>query len=293
MTDVPTGLMFVSAPDAPATMNVLLYGPPGSGKSTAAATAPGPLLWVNAEGPGALAYARKVAAQRGHVIHEVRIDHETVDVAQTMRDVLKHVISGAEPAPATVVVDTVGQVREALARQFVNSSARDSRQQWGDVAKVIKETVRILRDADVNLILLAHESIEDESGDRIVRPAIGGALTEKIPADMDVVAYCGAVQDPENATVQYIGQLVEGRGRRAKDRSGALGVTRPLDMTEWLAAFRDALTPDDILGDEDDRPETPTADALDLKDFQPVAEKPLSEDAFAELTKATFAGKDR
>jgi hypothetical protein len=61
MSDVSTSLTFVDPPAAPETFNVLLYGPPKSGKSTAAATAPGPILWVSAEGPGALAYARKIA----------------------------------------------------------------------------------------------------------------------------------------------------------------------------------------------------------------------------------------
>ena len=47
----------------PEHFNVLLYGPPGTGKTTAAATAPGPIVWINLEGTGAMAYARRVAAE--------------------------------------------------------------------------------------------------------------------------------------------------------------------------------------------------------------------------------------
>src|SRR5262249_9893322 len=56
VSDLATGLMFEEPPPVPDTANFLLYGPPKSGKSTAAATAPGPILWVSAEGPGALAF---------------------------------------------------------------------------------------------------------------------------------------------------------------------------------------------------------------------------------------------
>ncbi len=53
------GLVFVEAAPVPEHCNFLLYGPPKSGKSTAAATAPAPIMWVSAEGRNALHYARK------------------------------------------------------------------------------------------------------------------------------------------------------------------------------------------------------------------------------------------
>jgi hypothetical protein len=37
---------------------------------------------------------------------------------------------------------------------------------------------------------------------------------------------------------------VDGGGRRAKDRSGALGTHRQLDLTEWLETFKAALATD-------------------------------------------------
>lgn len=240
-SDIPTGLNFVEEPPAPEHLNLLLYGATGSGKSTAAATAPGPILWVNADGPNALAYARKTARATNTAIFEVRVEPGQ-PAKQTLQDVYLHVRDKKTPEVKTVVVDTVAKVREALIAQLVVPGAKNSLQQFGDVAKALGGFVRSMRDLPVNLILLAHEDIADADGDRIVQPLIGGSLTATVPGEMDIVAYCAAHRE-ENA-IQYLGQLVEGRGRRAKDRSGGLGTVRALDLSEWISAFREALVGD-------------------------------------------------
>lgn len=241
-SEIPTGLLFVDAPPAPEKMNVLLYGPPKAGKSTGAATAPGPILWVNLEGAGALGYARKIAAARGTVIREVRIG-EGEDARVIMHHVVEHLKSPAGQEIRTVVIDTVGKLRDALIWMIVEPNSRNSLQQYGEVAKIIEKITRTLRDMPQNLVLLAHEDIDNTSDDRIVRPQIGGKTTEKVLAEVDVIAYVGAVE--VDGHVRYMGQLVQGRGRRAGDRSGGLGNTRQLDLTEWLAAYSAALTPDE------------------------------------------------
>jgi hypothetical protein len=234
-------IMFIDENDTPETFNVLLYGEAGAGKSTAAATAPGPILWVNAEGPGALAYARKVARERSTKIFEARIARN-ISPRPVLGQVIQHIREGADPVVRTVVVDTVAKVRDGLIRDMVTPGAKNAIQQFGEVAKVLEEFVVVLRDLPVNLVLLCHEDIADVDGERIVQPLIGGALTQKIPGDMDVVAYCGAAQDPDSKDTQYLGQLAPARGRRAKDRSGALGHVQPLDLTVWLETFQAALT---------------------------------------------------
>ncbi len=243
MTDIP-GLTFVTAPPAPTTFNVLLYGQPKSGKSTAAATAPGPILWLNAEGPGALGFARKTAAGRGTQILEVAIDKRSKDCTRTLDEVYRHVRTAKDPV-ATVVVDTLAKVRDALIAELVVKGSKSTLQQFGDVADKLGGFVNALRDMPVNLVLIAHADVRDSDEDgRIVVPLIGGKLTETIPGEVDVVAFTAAHRTDEG--VQYFGQLVEGKGRIAGDRSGGLagerGV-RELDLSEWLAAYCAALTP--------------------------------------------------
>lgn len=238
------GLQFVDAPPVPDTFNVLAYGPPKSGKSTAAATAPSPILWVNAEGPNALDFARKTARHRGTHILEVRIERDS-DPRQILRDVLTHLKTGQEPRPKTVVVDTLAKVRDALSRQIVNPGAKNSIQQWQEVARIMREFVQILRDAPVNVVLIAHQEVKDDAdAGRVVQPLIGGVLTEEIPGEVDVIAYTHSFKDEQSGERRYVGQLVEAKGRIAGDRSGGLGSVRDLDLTAWLSDYRAALAPD-------------------------------------------------
>ena len=237
-----TEIVFVDDEGAPETLNILLYGETGAGKSTAAATAPGPIMWVNAEGPGALAYPRKIARERGSQIYEARIPRG-VSPRPVLNQVVEHVRNGTEPQVRTVVVDTVAKVRDGLIRDMVTPGAKNTIQQFGEVAKVLEEFVVRMRDLPVNLVLICHEQIDDADGERIVQPLIGGTLTQKIPGDMDVMAYCGTVYDEENKTTQYLGQMTAGRGRRAKDRSGGLGHVQPLDLSLWIEQFAAALAP--------------------------------------------------
>lgn len=240
-SDIPV-LSFHEAPPAPETFNVLLYGHPKSGKSTAAATAPGPILWLNAEGAGALGYARKTAAARGTAIHEVMIDK--TNATHVLEAVWHHLHAGLDPKPRTVVIDTAAKVRDALAAEI--GGKQPTIQQWGQVAEKLGGFVLFMRDQPINLIVLAHANVlEDADAGRIVEPLIGGKLTGTIPGEVDVVAFTAAVKTEEGT--RYFGQLVEGRGRIAGDRSGVLaderGV-RELDMTEWLRAYSDGLNVD-------------------------------------------------
>lgn len=235
--------MFVENPPVPETFNVLLYGPPKSGKSTAAATAPGPIIWVNAEGPNALGFAEKVARERGTAILQLPVNRQT-DARQLLRDLITHVRSGVDPQPATIVVDTLAKLRQALIRQIVVPGAKNSIQQFGEVARILSEFVQVMRDEPVNLILIAHQDVADVDGDRIVQPLIGGALTQEIPGEVDVIAFTHSFKDEESGQRRWVGQLVEAKGRIAGDRSGGLQPVEDLDLAVWLGTYRKALTPD-------------------------------------------------
>ena len=254
MSDLPEGLTFVEdAGLAPDTFNALLYGDPKSGKSSAAVTAPGPILYLNAEGPGALGFARKVALERGHRIHEVALPDGKNGrlIRPVLLAAVDHVKSGNAPVVKTVVVDTIGKVREALANEMVVPGAKNSIQQWGKVSDTINGFVRALRDLPVNVVFLAHtDQSDDAEAGRTVRPLIGGKASTVVPGEVDVVAYTAVVPGEDGEPPRYVGQLVDGKGRVGLgDRSGAIAqgqAYRDLDLSVWLADYQAGLTPDDL-----------------------------------------------
>jgi hypothetical protein len=236
-TDVPGFILDVNPPP-PKTINVVLFGPPKSGKTTAALTAPGPILVLNLEGPNALAYARKNA--QGKEVHVLTV-HPDEDPRPALKECVRLLL---EDTYGTFVIDTIGKYRDQLARAI--GGDQPSLPQWGQISKSLIDAIRTLRDLPVNTVLIAHENIRDsDDGDRIIEPLIGGKATGDIMGEADVIAYCRPVQSEEHG-VQYVGQLVEARGRRAGDRSGALGTVRPLDLSEWIATYTAAFAEDTL-----------------------------------------------
>jgi adenosyl cobinamide kinase/adenosyl cobinamide phosphate guanylyltransferase len=226
-------LQFVSPAETPAPLKALLYGQPGSGKSCAACSAPGPILYVNCEGPDALTFARRMYGD--DKIHEVAFAGK-----QTLIDVYLH-LKSPDATEQTVVVDSIGEMYRMLLEEI--GGERATLQNFGDVNTIIERFCRSLRDLPQHVVLVAHEEIADVEGEIVRRPVTGGKkLPEVLMAMMSVVAYCGVVSK-DGEPRRYVGQLVQANGRRAKDRSDTLGKSRDLDLTEWIAQMRGEALP--------------------------------------------------
>lgn len=220
-------LDFVKPSAVEPTQNILIYGAPGTGKTVGACSAPGPILVLNGEGQGGLRRAREI-----HGADKIR------EVAVTGKGVLDAAylyLRDRKGGEKTVVIDTVGEVYRILLEEI--GGERPTLQNWGDVNTLIERFVRALRDLDINVVLVAHEELvaDGTTGETMRQPVTGGKkLPAQLMAQVDVVAYAGVVQR-ENAEPEYVAQLVSGAGRHAKDRSGRLGTTRPVNLTEWIA----------------------------------------------------------
>jgi len=220
----------------PEHFNVLLYGPPGTGKTTAAATAPGPIVWINLEGTGAMAYARRVAAERGTELLEMQLRPD-----EDPRERLRQAVAYSQTNEVgTIVIDTWGKVRGQLAQAIGGDSP--SLPEWGMIGKELRTILQTLRDLPLSVVLICHEEIKDDEGAVLIQPEIGGRSTSEAMAEVDIVGYTGVVE--QEGERHYMARLMDGAGRRAKDRSGALGTHRELDLTEWLSVFQEALKTD-------------------------------------------------
>lgn len=234
MSDIG-GLTFVN-PEAAATYwNILLYGPAKNGKTVAAASAPGPILYVNAQGPAALRFARK---RYGGKLREVAFEGK-----QTLDLVVRHLREG-KGGEQTVVLDTLGDVHQAVLRALGGNKPQI--QHYGAANTAVYEFVKAVRDLPVNVVLIAHEQVDDsEEAGATRRPLTGGQkLPEQVMGEMDIIAYCGVHQPDDKKPPRYMGQLVQARGRRCGDRSGALGAARELDLSEWISTATEAMRED-------------------------------------------------
>ena len=238
-------LQFVTPAETPAPLKVLLYGPPGAGKSCAASSAPGPILYINCEGPDALTFSRRMYG-----------DEKILEVAftgkQTLVDTFMYV-RDPENGIQTIVVDSIGEMYRMLLEEL--GGERATLQNYGDVNTLIERFCRSLRDLPIHVVLVAHEDIADIEGETVRLPMTGGRrLPEILMAMMSVVAYCGVVPETDATPRRYVGQLVQANGRRAKDRSDTLGKARDLDLSEWITTMRGE---DAVEAPEFERPETP------------------------------------
>ncbi len=237
-TDIPTGLTFVDPQEVDDTYRVVLWAPPGSGKSVVAASAPGPLLVLSADRPSAYKYARKHHAPK--VINEVRYQGpESLDAVYRF---LKDNPGGTR----TFILDPFTNVYDALAD--VAPAGREGGPDYQWVNKKLLGFVKSLRIFDINVVLVAHEKLNDgKKGDGKLYPALGGpALINKVLAEVDICAHI-EMRRTDDGTVTNVAQLQPTDTLVCKESAsgGALGPRRVADLTRWFELASEALAPDE------------------------------------------------
>lgn len=232
-----TPLSFISAATAPITINALIYGGPGVGKTTAALGAPGPILLLNAEGPNAPRFARKFYQSK--TINEVAMEGP-----ETLTDVYHHLLDG-KGGEQTLVVDSLGEIHTQLLEKAAGGSKKEI-QQYGDAMNHLERFCRLaFKNLPQNVILITHElDGRDTDGEQILLPFTGTSnpvLGRKIMARADVVAYAAATSTEDGT--RRVAQFTNGAGRFGKNREGLLGKWGELDPAAWIAAYAEANTP--------------------------------------------------
>lgn len=237
MSDVPV-LTFVDPAESSDLYRVVLWAAGGQGKSVMAASAPGPIVVLSADRPGAYRFARKHHA--GKDIREVRFQG-----SQTLALVFKYLRDDAHDV-RTLIIDPWGNIYDRL----IDEEARGKDPEvevYSRVNKKMMAFLKALRDLPIHVVIVAHEKLNDgKKGDGKMYPALGGAsLINKVVAEVDIIAHVERApgetqaQDVWGAQLQPRGNLV------TKDSTGALGDRRIGDLTEWFTAASAALAPDD------------------------------------------------
>ena len=213
----------------------LLIGPPGSGKTTAASTAPGPVLFLDVDDKLDKMVNLESKLKSGQIIQwaikdpistmsMTRMAREATSpqakVTQTrpkgyehlgiMIDALvdsKCVIShnGKQIQVGTVVLDSYTSTQEHLKRLLMaaNSTVTISQPLWGTVLTNFENLNNTLLRLPANIIIICHEKpTKDElTGKIIYSPLIEGSMRSKIGKDFEEVYFLE--KRVQGGTVKY------------------------------------------------------------------------------------------
>jgi hypothetical protein len=191
---------------------VVLYGPPGSGKTTAATTWPEPLF---------------LSAESGLLsVRDKNIDVWTIDQWEDLEEAFTFLRQG-EHKYKSVVIDSLTEVQkklnEYIVRKFptVKRGYDDlaSESDWGANIDKMRKLCRAFRDLPMNVVFIALSQDVQVDGENVTRPALSGkTLPDELCGWVDAVIYCPGPQKNDEGQQQYLGQTVPARGRRAKIR---------------------------------------------------------------------------
>ena len=223
----------------PLTINVALVGPPKTGKTAGAASAPGRVLYLNAELKNRVRYARRRYGDKLAVV--------SVTGEQTLIDATYAAYSGEF---ATVVVDSIGELRTLLLKEAAASNSgkmqhKPTLDQYREVGDIIERFCKALCKAPVNTVLVFHsEPTKDDTTGEILHEATTGASKPKLARTLlgmvDIVGFTGAIEQ-EDGTFEYVAQLVPAKGRLGGDGFACLADERgirALDLSEWIEAIK-------------------------------------------------------
>jgi hypothetical protein len=232
-------LEFQGPEDDEGHLNILLYGAPKTGKTVGASSAPGPILYLNAERPNAVRYARKLHGDNMKVVKVKGLD--------TMIATGEELLANPDKWE-TVVIDPMGEFYRLILEGLSGRALSPAINLYGDTGTHLERFCRFLCDGPYNAVFICHELNEkDEEGGHFERVPFSttksgsAAFSNKLMAMVDVIGYTGIDQGDGDGPPRYLAQLIASKGRSGGDRFGALGKTREVNLTEWVQLARDSI----------------------------------------------------
>lgn len=204
-------------------LNLLVYGPAGSGKTYLAGTAQdhpdtSPVLFLDMEGGTTTLRHRK------------DIDVVRVETTERLNEVYEMVAMDTEDYYKTIVLDSLTELHSVIMSDVMKvriekrpdlAGEPPGMKEWGLAGDKLKVVVRAFRDLPCNTILIALDKTDkDENGKVSISPSLPGQLSGNIPGFLDIVGYMTANEEDDGIVRRL--QTQKTRKVIAKDRTGAL-----------------------------------------------------------------------
>lgn len=210
-------------------INVLIYGRPGTGKTVMCSTAPGPLI---------------LAAERGLLsISNKKVPVAIINSLADLTEAFDWVsINGKSSGIKTVCVDSVSEITEkCLAMERKKSN--DPRLAYGNMSmNVIELMKKFIANDSFDTVFTAKEKTEIHpiTGVEMAAPDTDGKkVAHELPYAFDGVYHMEIGVNQQHQTVHYV-RAKSSVKCDAKDRSGVLDEFEPPDLTFIFDKIRKA-----------------------------------------------------
>ena len=175
-------------------VNVMAYGPPGSGKTYFATTFPKP-FFIDTENGLLTARARIKAGEIDDFPAIQTSDYQTVlEIIASPEYRIPQLLKGSKwegYIPETLVIDTVSTLEGHIFDDITESAGKVAQPQWNQLKRKMMALARKSWDCDLNTVMLAHDqggrtwSAEMPSS-KEPGPLLTGTLVKQFPAQIDI-----------------------------------------------------------------------------------------------------------
>jgi hypothetical protein len=208
--------------------NVLLYGPPKTGKTLAAGSAEPPVLYVNGDLPNATWLLHQTMPEGSVLEPEPTGNKPVYLLLQEIQDLAN---KGEFKNVQTVVLDPLNELYLAVLRELSNDAVSPTLPTYQAVSTHIERTARALcRCSMVNAVLVAHDlPVKDEGTGKFINlPSTGTqnpSLGRRLMGMVDVIGHTGKETSEDGDEVFFA---------RVSDRFNVLERRQPLNLNEWF-----------------------------------------------------------
>jgi hypothetical protein len=199
-------------------IKALVYGASGSGKTSFAGTAKN-AIFLSAEG-GLLS----IASKKPNYIEIKQLGD--LKEAYMYLKTQKHSFD-------TVIIDSITEINDIVKQDIEKKTGKPMQlQDWGTLAKEIKQQFRAFRDLPMHTVFIAQEMIESQDENNRVSkrvPSLNGKASTEIAYFMDIVGYVFVTPKGEHKV-----HTLSEPTLLTKDRTGLIGNNTPADFEAWV-----------------------------------------------------------